>query len=120
MKTMSSKSQISYEFLIAVSFLVLLLLVYLLFYLQRQAGVAEEKDYFEKKTECVRISALISDVYLSGDGTSARTFSNYNLTASNGLMKMEDVSCSIFTNISVSGLKGNIVIKNLGGQVSIV
>ena len=117
MKIMSSKSQISLEFTILLGFLVILIIGFLLLFLENQADAISQSGSLTIKSECFRLASAISGVYAAGDGTVIRTRTSYNLTVGNNLIKIKGIDCSYSGNLSPKNITGKIAIKNKGGTV---
>lgn len=114
---MSSKSQISLEFMIIFGFLILLLTVFLLFFIQEQQDALEQGNFLETKAECIRIASAISSVYTSGEGTILKTWTSRDVSLQEGFMEIEGIGCSYSADVSPKNITGNIAITNKGGTV---
>lgn len=115
---MSSKSQISLEFMIILGFLFFLLVVFLLFFIERQEDASDQGEFLAAKSECIRIASAVSSVYVSGDGTNIKTRTSYTISAwGDGLVRIGDIGCSYHADLSPRNISGNIAIKNNGGTV---
>ncbi len=125
------KSQVTVEFLFAVVFILFVFLLLLGFIFQRSSELTDTKDFLDKKSDCLRISSLISSVYSGGDGTSANVKTDYRVTIhdSNRIAvekiivdnntKEENVTCYFAAQSSFHRLTGDITIRNVGGNVVI-
>jgi len=114
---MSSKSQISLEFMVIFGFLILLLTVFMFFFIQEQQDALEQGDFLETKAECLRIASTISSVYSSGDGTVVRTWTSKEVSLNEEFLEIGDIGCSYSADISPKNITGNIAITNKGGTV---
>lgn len=129
---MGRKSQVSMEFLFAIVFVLLVLLLLLGFIFQRRSELADTKDFLGKKAECLRIASLISSVYSGGDGTTANINTDYLVTIYNdSSIKINssnptntsietEARCYLVVELQPYQLTGNLTIKNVNGQIFII
>jgi len=128
---MERKSQVSMEFLFAVVFVLLILILLLGFVFQRKSELADTKDFLDKKAECLRVASLVSSVYSAGEGTTANINTDYLVTIYNdSSIKINssnptntsietEARCYFAVEIQPYQLTGNLTIKNVNGQLFI-
>ena len=120
------------EFLFAVVFVLLVLLLLLGFVFQRKSELADTKDFLAKRSECLRIASLVSSVYSGGDGTTVNINAEYLVTVYNdSSVKINssnptntsietEARCYLAVEIQPYQLTGNLTIKNVNEQIFII
>ena len=120
------KGQVSIELIVAVGalFLILLFLVGLSF--NKNIELIRNKEYLDKRNDCLKLSSIILEVYVNGNGTIVRDKLEHAATLSPNSRLIEvqnddSVYCTIPLNAmsDVVLSKGDIEIKNIGDFVNV-
>ena len=120
------RGQVSIELIVAVGalFFILLFLVSLSF--NKNIELIKSKEYLDKRNDCLKLSSIILEVYVNGNGTLVRDNLKYNATLSPNSRLIEihngdSVYCTIPLNAMPDVIlsKGDIEIKNIGDFVNV-
>ena len=120
------RGQVSIEFIVAVGalFFILLFLAGLSF--SKNIELIKSKEYLDKRNDCLKLSSIILEVYVNGNGTIVRDKLEHAATLSPNSRLIEvqnddSVYCTIPLNAmsDVVLSKGDIEIKNIGDFVNV-
>lgn len=115
------KAQVSMEITIMIGIVVIIFISITAFSFFKRAEIRNTEDYLDRKDNCLKISDFISEVYVSGHGTSVVTKNKYNLSVDRWLL-IDDNSISCRYNGNVIGneiVAGDVIIKNVDGNIII-
>jgi hypothetical protein len=120
------KAQISMEAIAAVGLLFLVLLILIGIVVEKRVEIFKAERFIEGRTECIKLSNLISEAYVQGEGIiiSDKIKFNASIIPESRLISVnnrEEVFCTvpIFNISKVDLIKGNIRIKNINNTVII-
>ena len=98
---MGTRGQVSMEYMFGFGFMLLLLLVLLVFIFDRNRELGEAKVFLDKKSECLKFSALLNSLTTAGDGAEAHTSTPYFVTIFNtSLINVREIANISSENLS--------------------
>ena len=113
------KAQVSIELLSVVGFLFLVFLIIFGIIYEKRIDVIKTEDYIKERTECIKLSNLITEAYLHEEGIIIKNKINFNASINPNLNLISindktEIFCTLFiSNVSnVSLVKGDIKIEN--------
>ena len=119
------KAQVSTEFIFVVGFLALVFLIPISVVLERRIDVLRTERFIEGKTECLKLSNLLTKAYVN-DGIKIQESLKFNASIIPdsriiSIKNKEEIFCTIQAiNASQIDLsKGNIAIENKNGFIEI-
>ena len=119
-------AQVSIELIIVVGLLTIVLFFLIGLTATKKIETAKEEAYLNQHNQCLRLSSLILETYVSGNGTTMLDKIAFNATIlpssrSIEVFNKESVYCTIPINriSSVTLNKGLIEIKNVGDFVDV-
>ena len=114
------KAQVSMELIIMISILLIMFISISIYSFNKKNEIKATEDYLDRKDNCLKISNLISETYIGGDGTNVVTKSEYNLSIDSPLLIDEKgVSCRYVGYVVNNEVIGDVIIRNVDGEILI-
>lgn len=86
------RAQVTIEFMFVIGAILLIFLIIVSFTFEKRIDLREKEAFINKRTECLRISDLISSIFAAGPGAQADLKTDYLITVfNNTLMMVEDI-----------------------------
>ena len=114
------RSQASIEMIVSIIIIITIFASILIFSSFKRDELKQTEDFLDRKDNCLKISNLISEVYVSGDGTKVIAKTKYNISIEDNLLVDDNgVSCWYNADVISNQTFNNMIIKNLNGEVLI-
>lgn len=120
------KAQASMELIVVVGLLVIILFSLIGLSITKQIELNKNERQLSQRKECSKLSYLILETYINGNGTTIQDKLSYNATLIPSLKLIESIDQeSVFCTIPLNAIpsktlnKGNIEIKNKGDFVDV-
>src|SRR3989338_10639783 len=119
-----NKGQISLEIIIGVSFVLLIFIFFLIFYLRESNNLKELDKSLKLRDECFKISNAIESTLTLGPGYNIKINSVNNITLLSGTISIRssdgtDVVCNYRGDVTSGTYTGEINIANINNNIII-
>ena len=120
------KGQVSMEAVAAIGLLFLVLLILISVVIEKRIEIFKAERFIEGRTECIKLSNLISEAYVQGEGIiiNEKIRFNASIIPESRLISVknqEEIFCTspVFNMSKIDLIKGNIKIRNINKTIII-
>lgn len=110
-----SRAQVSLEMVIAISFVILIFMGFLVFYIQKNADLSNSQVLLLLREDCFRVSNALENAITLGDKTTIKLKLSSSVIISNGVVIVKNYNKTIACNY-----RGNVINTNFTGLVNII
>lgn len=118
------KAQVSLEFILAVSLVLLIFIGFFLFYIDKNREIKRLDSELQLRDECFAVSNTLESALTLGPGYAAQLSTNNNIILEQGTIFIESLegiraSCSYRSNVYSGNFTGTVMIENQENDIII-